>query len=73
MAARDDYYERLEFVREHFEQVMSDRGRIYLLHGVPSGMLDIRCPQYFTPIQVWYYPQIPAVGRDVRLLFFQRQ
>ncbi|HET8774366.1 MAG TPA: VWA domain-containing protein [Thermoanaerobaculia bacterium] len=70
--ARDNYYSRLEFVRENFESVMSDRGRIYLIHGVPGGLVDIRCPQYFVPIQVWYYPDM-SLGRDVRLLFFQRK
>ena len=70
-AARDDYYERLEFVRTSFEQIMSDRGRIYLVHGVPAALIDIRCPRYFQPIQVWYYPHLPGVGREVTLLFYQ--
>jgi Ca-activated chloride channel family protein len=72
-AARDDYFERLEYVREKFEQVMSDRGRVYLLHGEPGAMIDINCPRFFVPIQVWYYPQITGIGRDVRLLFFRRR
>jgi len=72
-AARDDYYERLEYVREKFEQVMSDRGRVYLLHGVPGALIDINCPRYFVPIQVWYYPHIEGLGSDVRLLFFKRR
>jgi len=70
-AARDGYYERLEHVRAKFEQIMSDRGRIYLIHGVPAALIDVRCPRYFVPIQVWYYPQIAGIGRDVTLLFFQ--
>ena len=72
-AAREDYLERLGFVREKFEQVMSDRGRIYLLHGAPASLTDIRCPSYFVPIQIWYYPQIAGIGRDVVLLFYQRR
>jgi Ca-activated chloride channel homolog len=71
--ARDNYYARLEFVRENFEEIMSDRGRLYLIHGIPGGLVDIRCPQYFVPIQVWYYPEIKGIGRDVRLLFFLRK
>ena len=70
-AARDNYYDRLEYVREKFESIMSDRGRVYLIHGVPGGLLDINCSQYFVPIQVWYYPQITTIGRDVRLLFYR--
>jgi Ca-activated chloride channel homolog len=70
-AARDDYYERLEQVREKFEQIMSDRGRVFLIHGVPAAMIDVRCPRFFVPLQIWYYPQIAGLGRDVTLLFFQ--
>ena len=61
-AMRDDYYERLEYVREKFDGVMSDRGRVYLLHGVPGALIDINCPRYFVPIQVWYYPYIEGLG-----------
>ncbi|HVE71820.1 MAG TPA: VWA domain-containing protein [Thermoanaerobaculia bacterium] len=70
-AARDDYYERLEFVRTSFNQVMSDRGRVYLIHGVPAALIDVKCPRYFVPLQVWYYPQVAGLGRDVTLLFYQ--
>ena len=70
-AARDDYYERLELVRTKFEQIMSDRGRIYLIHGVPAALIDIQCPRYFVPIQIWYYPTLAGLGRDVTLLFYR--
>ncbi len=72
-AARDDYYERLEYVHAKFEQVMSERGRVYLIHGEPGALIDIKCPQYFVPIQVWYYPYINGIGQDVRLLFYERR
>jgi len=70
-AARDDYYERLEFVRANFRQVMSDRGRVYLIHGVPTTLLEVSCPRFFVPLQVWYYASLPGLGRDARLLFFE--
>lgn len=70
-AARDEYYTRLEFVKEHFEQIMSDRGRIYLVHGEPAAMVDIKCARYFVPIQVWSYPFLENVGHDAVLLFYQ--
>src|SRR5215212_548567 len=49
-AARDDYYERLELVRTKFEQIMSDRGRIYLIHGTPAMLVEANCTQYFVPL-----------------------
>jgi len=70
-AARADYQERLEFVKESFEGVMSDRGRIYLVQGAPAALIDVKCPSYFVPVQVWYYPRVEVIGSDVTLLFFQ--
>lgn len=70
-AARADYMERLEYVKEHFDAIMSDRGRIYLIQGAPAALLDINCSRYFVPIQVWYYPRIDVIGSDVTLLFFR--
>lgn len=70
-AARDMYYERLEYVRQHFGQVSSDRGKIFLIHGEPAAMIDIPCPRHFVPIQVWHYAELPGIGHDASLLFFR--
>src|SRR5438094_828029 len=35
-AFRDQYYERLETVKEEFTNASSDRGRIFLIHGEPA-------------------------------------
>ncbi|HEY0158628.1 MAG TPA: VWA domain-containing protein [Thermoanaerobaculia bacterium] len=68
-ASRDDYYERLEYVKTHFGQVSSDRGRIYLVHGVPSVMVDVRCSG-FQPLQVWQYPYLKEFGSEFLVLFY---
>ncbi|HUP59589.1 MAG TPA: VWA domain-containing protein [Thermoanaerobaculia bacterium] len=72
-SAHDEYYEHLQFVRETFEQVASDRSRIYLIHGPPAAMIDIKCLQYIQPAQVWIYPYLPELGREMALLFFMRR
>ncbi|HEX8173471.1 MAG TPA: VWA domain-containing protein [Thermoanaerobaculia bacterium] len=69
-AAHDEYYVRLEYVKEHFSQIASDRGRVYLLYGEPAAMIDANCSQYFQPLQIWAYEYIPALGHDVMLLFY---
>ncbi len=69
-AARAEYYNNLEFVKETFGQVSSDRGRIYLVHGPPAEIIDIKCPQYFQPIQIFRYDRLPNFGSDFRLLFY---
>jgi Ca-activated chloride channel homolog len=70
-SARDDYYGRIEYVRETFEGTSSDRGRVYLIHGPPQGVRDINCPAIVQPIQIWYYAQLPELGRDALLLFYK--
>ncbi|HEX2834340.1 MAG TPA: VWA domain-containing protein [Thermoanaerobaculia bacterium] len=69
-AARDQYMARLDYVREHFGQASSDRGRVYLVQGPPEDIIDIKCLQYFQPIQVWKYERIQGLGSDFRLLFY---
>jgi VWFA-related protein len=69
-SARDEYYARLDFVRENFEGIASDRGTIYLVQGPPQGMIDAKCPQYFQPLQIWGYGYIEGYGHEVRLLFY---
>ena len=70
-AARSEYYHNLEFVKETFGQISSDRGRIYLVHGPPAAIYDVKCPQYFVPIQIFHYARLPNFGSDFRLLFYQ--
>ena len=69
-ASRDEYYERLEYVKEHFKQVSSDRGKIYLVHGMPAAMVDVKCSG-FQPMQVWQYAYLKDFGSDFLVLFYQ--
>jgi Ca-activated chloride channel family protein len=68
--ARRQYYDALEFVKENFGQVSSDRGRLFLIHGNPDVMLDIKCSRYYQPIQVWRYEYLQGFGHDFRLMFY---
>lgn len=69
-AARKEYYNNLEFVKETFGQASSDRGRIYLVHGPPAAIIDIKCAQYYVPIQIFHYTRLPNFGSDFRVLFY---
>jgi Ca-activated chloride channel homolog len=69
-AARNEYYVNLEFVKDNFGRVFSDRGRIYLVHGPPAAIIDIKCTRYFQPIQIWLYAHLPGFGSEYRLLFY---
>jgi GWxTD domain-containing protein len=56
-----DYFERIDYAREHFGHgdrgYLSDRGHVYVLYGAPdqieSRPFDIDSPAY----EVWYYYQ----------------
>jgi Ca-activated chloride channel family protein len=67
---RDEYYARLEEVKEQFKNISSDRGRIYLIHGRPTELVKVNCAD-LVPIEIWKYFYIPNLGHDVRFLFFQ--
>src|SRR6185295_4108637 len=69
-AARSEYYAGLEFVKDNFGNAASDRGRIYLVHGPPAEIIDIKCDRYFVPTQVWRYEALDGFGHDFRLLFY---
>jgi Ca-activated chloride channel family protein len=68
---RDDYYERLEEVKDKFKYVSSDRSRLYLVQGAPSDILDIDCSRLLQPLQIWKYFYIPLLGHEVRFIFYQ--
>lgn len=67
---RREYEARLEFVKQEFGQVASDRGRIYLIYGPPLNLRTINCTTIFQPIQVFEYGYIENLGRDVSFLFY---
>jgi Ca-activated chloride channel homolog len=66
----DQYYERLEAVKEQFKNVSSDRSRIYLIHGEPSVIIDGTNCRLLQPIQIWKYAFIPGMGHDIRFVFY---
>jgi Ca-activated chloride channel family protein len=68
---KKQYFERLEDVHAQFKQVSSDRARIYLIHGQPTEVVPIACDRKLVPIEVWKYYYIPALGHDVRFLFYE--
>src|SRR5260370_30933832 len=68
---RDDYYERLEEVKDKFKYVSSDRPRMYLIQGAPTEILDTDCDHLLQPVQIWKYFYIPTLGHEVRFLFYK--
>src|SRR6185436_15014916 len=69
-AFRDLYYIRIEEAKEAFENLMSDRARMYLLQGQPMSMLKTTCDKLLQPMEIWTYEYLPGFGSRVPFLFF---
>src|SRR5207237_2012486 len=48
---RDQYYARLETVKEQFKNVSSDRSRRYLIHGEPNEIINAHNCRVLTNLQ----------------------
>jgi Ca-activated chloride channel homolog len=69
-AFRDLYYARIEDARENFESVISDRARMYLLHGEPMARLQTKCDKLLQPMDIWTYAHVEGFGSRVTFLFY---
>lgn len=69
-AFRDLYYDRIEDAKEHFENLMSDRARMYLLRGQPMSMLKTSCDRLLQPMEIWTYEHVDGLGSRVAFLFY---
>ncbi len=69
-AARARYFERLEYVKENFEAVASDRGKVYLLQGPPAEVYNVNCTSLYQPIEIWRYAYLENFGHDFWILFY---
>src|SRR5260221_7198212 len=69
-AYRDQYYERLEAVKEKFINVSSDRSRIYVIHGQPDDVITCDC-RLLQPLEIWKFIYIPGIGHNVRFVFYK--
>jgi len=67
---RDQYYERLETAKEEFQNVSSDRGRIFLIQGPPDERIKFDC-RLMQPAEIWKYGFVPNLGHNVRFLFYK--
>ena len=68
---REGYYERLDVAKDRFRNIMSDRAKMFLIHGPPSHVTRVECGRVLQPSEVWIYPQLEPLGSNVRLLFYK--
>ena len=83
---KEEYFRRIAYANEHFSSGlpgwMTDRGRIYIIHGPPAEIEAHPSGGYYErpanegggstvtfPFEVWRYRHIEGVGDDVELEF----
>lgn len=83
---KEEHYRRIAYTNEHFRSGkpgwMTDRGRVYIIHGepeyierYPSGGPYARKPHeggastYTYPFEIWHYRELQGVGQDISLEF----
>ncbi len=64
--------ERLLYVDQEFEGPRSDRARMFLFNGEPSGRIKFQCTMVTWPIEIWFYSHSDRVGHEFFLLFYRR-
>ncbi|MDE2923342.1 MAG: VWA domain-containing protein [Acidobacteriota bacterium] len=69
---RARWEERLLYVEREFEGPRSDRARMLLLNGEPSGRIRFQCTMVTWPIEIWFYSHSDRVGHEFFLLFYRR-
>ncbi|MEM8557744.1 MAG: GWxTD domain-containing protein [Bacteroidota bacterium] len=68
--ARRDFYERLLYAEDRYASGLqegheSDRGRVLLRYGYPSGIDPYRASEGLRPYEIWEYDNIPGQGRSI--------
>ncbi len=69
---RNRWEERLLYVDQEFESPRSDRARMFLFNGEPSGRIQFQCTMVTWPIEIWFYSHSDRVGHEFFLLFYRR-
>lgn len=69
---RARWEERLLYVEREFEGPRSDRARMFLFNGEPSGRIQFNCTMVTWPIEIWFYSHSDRVGHEFFLLFYRR-
>ena len=70
-AYRDGYYARMEIAKERYRSIASDRSRVFLIHGEPGERVEIKNCRLLQPLEIWTYPIIPALGHNIRMVFYE--
>ena len=66
---KDRWDSRLHYVRSTFGSLFDDRARIYLLHGQPQQVIQVKCTTTRIPVEVWAYSDSDHVDFSFLVVF----
>ncbi|HMB54955.1 MAG TPA: VWA domain-containing protein [Thermoanaerobaculia bacterium] len=65
------YQQRLAEAKQAFGGIDSDRSRILLLNGYPTGRLEVRCTSVLRPLDIWFYAGSDQVHFNFWVVFYR--
>ena len=68
---KDDWYQRLDYVRANYRNENEDRARIFLLQGAADTVLAGNCQGALWQHEVWHYGESARRPRSRTLIFYQ--
>jgi Ca-activated chloride channel family protein len=67
---RQVYYDRIATAKERYRLLISDRARVYLLHGEPAELVIPKDCELLQPMELWTYYNLKGFGNHARFLFY---
>jgi GWxTD domain-containing protein len=66
------FMQRYRLAQEQFQNMKSDRAKIFLVNGPPDAAINIDCVDIYVPIQIWFYERIESLKSKVYLIFYKK-
>jgi len=70
-AFKNIYYERIAEAKERYRSLVSDRGRVYVIHGAPAGISIPDGCKFFQPMELWTYRNLKGFEKEAHFLFYK--
>ncbi|HTO77634.1 MAG TPA: VWA domain-containing protein [Thermoanaerobaculia bacterium] len=69
---RSLYIQRWQVAHEQFQNMRSDRAKIFIINGAPDAVLNVDCVDIYVPIQIWFYERLEVLKSKAYLLFYKQ-
>ncbi len=66
------YIQRWQVAHEQFQNMHSERAKIFMINGPPDAVLNVDCVDIYVPIQIWFYERLEVLKSKAYLLFYRQ-